>query len=97
MMECDGGSDQCKTFTLFLHIFGMIIVSAISLACIGLLIKNLSAFEDIDLDGIMYYLGNAKCSEGPLQLALEKSYDALIYERMLNRLALGLIASAYAV
>lgn len=89
--------DDCKSFTLFFHIMGMLTVSALSLACIGLLSKNLSAFADIDLDGILKYVRDAKCSEGPLQVALEKGYDGLVYERMLNRLALGFIASAYIV
>ena len=75
----------------------MITISSLAIACIVLLFKNLGAFADIDLDGTFYYASTGHCSEGPLQLAFEKAYAALTYERTLNRLALGFLVPAYAI
>ena len=75
----------------------MTTISALAIACIVLLSKNLSAFSDIDLDGAFTFAKTGKCSEGPLQVAFEKAFDALTYERLLNRLALGFLATAYSV
>ena len=87
--------DHCEFFTVIFHVVGMSTISALSIACIILFSKNLIVFSDIDLDGTMYFVRTGACSEGPLQLALEKGYDALVYERMLNRLALAFVVIAY--
>jgi hypothetical protein len=88
---------ECSAFTLIFHMICMITISSLAIACIILLSKNLGAFADIDIDGALSYASTGQCSEGPLQLAFEKAYAALTYERMLNRLALGFLVPAYAI
>ena len=45
----------------------------------------------------MQFVRFNKCTEGPLQVAMEKAYDGLVYQRMLNRLALGFVSSAFTI
>ncbi len=77
------------------HIICIIIISALSVAHIILLSLNIAVFQSIDFDGIFKYAKDARCSEGPLQVALERAYDAIIYERMLHRLALSFLVVGY--
>ena len=75
----------------------MITISSLAITCIVLISKNLGAFAAIDIDGAFSFVYTGQCSEGPLQVAFEKAYAALTYERMLNRLALGFLIPAYAL
>ena len=90
--------EDCSGFTLFYHVLGMITISSLSIASIALFAKNIIIFSDLPMDGELGSLiKQVGCSEGPLQVALEKSFDGLIYERMLNRLALSFIIIAYGI
>jgi hypothetical protein len=61
---------ECSTFTLFFHLLGLTTIFALSLTSIILLAKNLGNFANIDIDGVMAFVKEEQCSEGPLQVSL---------------------------
>lgn len=85
---------ECSAIPIISHGLGLTIVFSLSIASIVLFSKNLGNFASIDIDNLMAFVKDEKCSEGPLQVSFDNAYDSLIYERMLNRLALGFVASA---
>lgn len=88
--------NSCPPFFIIFNFVCMTTVTALAIASIVLISKNLGFYGDIDFD-LLKFVKDKHCSDGPLQYSLEMMYDALIHELMLNRLALGFIISAIIV